>query len=108
MRTCRRARGARFETWVIGGATRVAELLERGTTVGTRIAAALATVNAMADQLLWERVVGGHFVLAEAQLLAELLLADRGPAAVEPGGHRPRARTPARGPSSRTSAALGC
>jgi 5-(aminomethyl)-3-furanmethanol phosphate kinase len=33
---------ARFETWVIGGRdpARVAELLERGTTVGTRIAAA--------------------------------------------------------------------
>jgi aspartokinase-like uncharacterized kinase len=31
--------GARFETWVIGPA-RVAELLERGTTVGTRIAPA--------------------------------------------------------------------
>jgi 5-(aminomethyl)-3-furanmethanol phosphate kinase len=34
--------GARFETWVIGGRdpARVAELLDRGTTVGTRIAAA--------------------------------------------------------------------
>ena len=34
--------GAQFETWVIGGRDpeRVAELLERGTTVGTRIAAA--------------------------------------------------------------------
>ena len=34
--------GARFETWVIGGRdpARLAELLERGTTVGTRIAAA--------------------------------------------------------------------
>ena len=33
---------ARFETWVIGGRdpARVVELLERGTTVGTRIAAA--------------------------------------------------------------------
>jgi 5-(aminomethyl)-3-furanmethanol phosphate kinase len=31
--------GARFETWVIGPA-RVAELLERGTTVGTQIAPA--------------------------------------------------------------------
>ena len=33
--------GARFETWVIGGRhpARLAELLERGTTVGTRIAA---------------------------------------------------------------------
>ena len=34
--------GARFETWVIGGRdpARVVELLERGTTVGTRIGAA--------------------------------------------------------------------
>jgi aspartokinase-like uncharacterized kinase len=34
--------GAQFETWVVGGrdAARVAELLERGTTVGTRIAPA--------------------------------------------------------------------
>ena len=34
--------GARFETWVIGGRdpTRVGELLERGTTAGTRIASA--------------------------------------------------------------------
>ena len=34
--------GARFETWVIGGRdpARLAELLERGTTTGTRIAAA--------------------------------------------------------------------
>jgi aspartokinase-like uncharacterized kinase len=34
--------GARFETWVIGGRdpARLAELLERGTTVGTRIASA--------------------------------------------------------------------
>jgi aspartokinase-like uncharacterized kinase len=33
--------GARFETWVIGGRdpARLAELLERGTTAGTRIAA---------------------------------------------------------------------
>ncbi len=33
--------GARFETWVIGGRdpARLAELLERGTTVGTRVAA---------------------------------------------------------------------
>jgi len=33
--------GARFETWVVGGRdpARVAELLERGTTAGTRIAA---------------------------------------------------------------------
>ena len=32
--------GARFETWVIGGRhpERLAELLERGTTTGTRIA----------------------------------------------------------------------
>ncbi|HET8757356.1 MAG TPA: hypothetical protein VFM58_15160, partial [Solirubrobacteraceae bacterium] len=33
---------ARFETWVIGGRdpTRIVELLDRGTTAGTRIAAA--------------------------------------------------------------------
>ena len=33
--------GAQFETWVVGGRdpARVVELLERGTTVGTRIAA---------------------------------------------------------------------
>ena len=40
--TCPRcSRGARFETWVIGGRdpARLAELLERGTTAGTRIAA---------------------------------------------------------------------
>ena len=37
----RAARRARFETWVIGGRdpARLAELLERGTTAGTRIAA---------------------------------------------------------------------
>jgi 5-(aminomethyl)-3-furanmethanol phosphate kinase len=34
--------GAQFETWVVGGRDpdRVVELLERGTTVGTRIASA--------------------------------------------------------------------
>ena len=34
--------GAPFETWVVGGRdpNRVVELLERGTTVGTRIASA--------------------------------------------------------------------
>ena len=40
------------------------ELLERGTTVGTRIARACYR-DFMGERQLWERVVGGHFVLAK-------------------------------------------
>ena len=41
---------------------------------------------------LWERVVAGHFILPKRSYWPNFFSQERGPPAVESGGHRPRAR----------------